>query len=91
MTKGILQLDETIIIKLEALVHGTNQTPEEFISAIVNGLSSNRSEDAARLAEAEARWMEFERTGKAVPLNEIIEWINSWGTPDRKPAPQCRA
>lgn len=90
MNKGILQLDESVLQKLNTLIQGTGQTPEEFISTIVDGLTSERNEDEALLAECEARWHEFEKNSLAVPLDEVIQWVESWGTENRLPVPQCR-
>ena len=90
MSKGTLQLDESVLRKLNALAQTTDQTPEEFISAIVDGLARSRTEDQALLADCDARWDEFEANRLAVPLDEILEWVESWGTENRKAAPQCR-
>ncbi|UQZ91378.1 hypothetical protein C4J81_18950 (plasmid) [Deltaproteobacteria bacterium Smac51] len=90
MNKVTLQLDENVLRKLNSLVQGTDQTPEEFISALVNKLSSDQTEDEALLAECEARWDEFEKMRLAVPLDEIIGWVESWGTENRVAIPQCR-
>jgi hypothetical protein len=90
MNKGTLLLDESVLHKLNALAQGTGQSPEEFISAIVNGLTSDRTEDEALLAECEARWDEFEKNRLAVPLDEVIQWVESWGTENRLPVPPCR-
>ncbi|MDR2946741.1 MAG: hypothetical protein LBV79_08355 [Candidatus Adiutrix sp.] len=90
MTKATLQLEESVFVKLTAIAQGTNQTPEEFISSIVNGLDSEFDDDDALFAECEARWSEFEKTRLASPLDEILDWINSWNTSNKEPAPQCR-
>lgn len=90
MTKATLKLEESVLLKLTALAQGTNQTPEEFISSIVNGLVSDFDDDDALYAECEARWSEFEKSRMATPLDEVIDWIKSWNTENRKPVPQCR-
>lgn len=40
-------------------------------------------EDARRLAEAEADIA----AGRVVPHEEVAAWLDTWGTPDEKPAP----
>ena len=40
-------------------------------------------EDARRLAEAEADIV----AGRVVPHEEVAAWLDTWGTPDEKPAP----
>ncbi len=39
--------------------------------------------DAARAAEAEADVA----AGRVVPHAEVAAWLETWGTPDEKPAP----
>jgi len=36
------------------------------------------------------RLREFERTGEAVPFNEVEAWVESWGTAKELPRPQPR-
>jgi predicted transcriptional regulator len=39
--------------------------------------------DARRMAEAEADIA----AGRVIPNEEVIRWLETWGTPDEKPAP----
>jgi hypothetical protein len=36
------------------------------------------------------RYEEFQRTGLAVPLDEVKAWVASWGTADELPRPKPR-
>ena len=42
------------------------------------------------LAEDQHRLAEFERTRMGVPWEEVEAWLQSWGTPNRLPAPKPR-
>lgn len=42
------------------------------------------------LAEDDRRWAEYQRTGEAVPWEEVRAWMESWGTPDELPPPKPR-
>jgi hypothetical protein len=42
------------------------------------------------LAEDDRRWAEFQRTGEAVPWEEVHAWMESWGTPEELPPPKPR-
>jgi len=42
------------------------------------------------LAEEARRFAEFERTGEAVPMEEVVAWVESWGSADEPPRPQPR-
>ena len=34
-------------------------------------------------------WNEYQETGLHATGNEVIEWLNTWGTDDEKDAPEC--
>ncbi|MBW2690844.1 MAG: CopG family ribbon-helix-helix protein [Deltaproteobacteria bacterium] len=34
-------------------------------------------------------WNEYQETGLHATGNEVIEWLNSWGTDDEKDVPEC--
>jgi predicted transcriptional regulator len=36
------------------------------------------------------RLREFERTGEGVPLEEVKNWVRSWGMPNELPPPRPR-
>ncbi len=43
--------------------------------------------DVEAWAEDEAAYAEYERTGEAIPLAAVEEWVRSWGTADELPPP----
>ena len=51
----------------------------------------DREELAERFnQETVARWDEYCRTGKSVPNDEVMKWLDSWGTENELEAPRCR-
>ena len=34
-------------------------------------------------------WNEYQETGLHVTGDEVIQWLNTWGTDDEKDAPEC--
>jgi predicted transcriptional regulator len=42
------------------------------------------------IAEDIRRLRNFERTGEAIPLDEIRAWVESWGTDNELPRPEPR-
>ncbi|HVZ29683.1 MAG TPA: CopG family ribbon-helix-helix protein [Asticcacaulis sp.] len=50
----------------------------------------DREEASARFRqEAMASWIEYKRTGKHLTLDEVKDWLDTWGTPDEKGPPEC--
>lgn len=48
------------------------------------------TESGPDIEEDLRRLREFERTGEAVPLEEVKAWVRSWGTPNELPPPKPR-
>jgi predicted transcriptional regulator len=46
--------------------------------------------DGPDIEEDLRRLRAFERTGKAVPFEEVKAWVDSWGTANELPRPQAR-
>jgi predicted transcriptional regulator len=50
-----------------------------------------REEAAQRFNQETAdRWEEYCRTGRAVPNDDVLKWLDSWGTSKELKAPKCR-
>ncbi|WP_372398179.1 CopG family transcriptional regulator [Azospirillum sp. HJ39] len=45
-------------------------------------------DDALTRAIAEARSQAA--AGQTIPLRDVADWLDSWGTPDERPAPSPR-
>jgi predicted transcriptional regulator len=39
--------------------------------------------------EALASWAAYKETGRHLTGKEVSAWLNSWGTDDERPAPEC--
>ena len=47
-----------------------------------------REEAAERFhQETLAAWEEYRQTGRSVPNDAVLEWLDSWGTDDERKAP----
>ena len=87
--RRVLELDEKTDALIEALVARKGKDVASVVADAVELLDSvidvydpdNLEEDLRRLEE-------FERTGLAVPGDEVNAWIDSWGTPNELPRPQ---
>lgn len=91
MPKGVLELDQSVLAKLNLMARGMNRAPEAIIAALIDGLDKRwQSEDLAILAECDARLARFRADRRGVPLDEVTEWIDSWLTDKEVSAPKCR-
>lgn len=49
---------------------------------------SRSNSNALKFAIAEARSQVA--AGQTIPLRDVADWLDSWGTPDERPAPSPR-
>jgi len=84
-TRFAIELDETTAARLEAAAAREQKTPETFaIDALTRAI-----DDLEAWAEDEAAYAEYERTGEAIPLATVEEWVRSWGTANELPPPKA--
>ena len=43
--------------------------------------------DVEQWTEEETAYAEYEKTGEAIPIAAVEEWVRSWGTPNELPPP----
>ena len=82
-TRLTIELDEALAIGLEAAANRSRLSAEDFAAKAVERAIA----DVELWAEEEAAYAEYERTGEAVPLGAIEEWVRSWGTGYELPPP----
>lgn len=96
-----IEIDAEIAERLEARAAARGVSVSELIAelsgarpALPPDLEAIRREgkgpwSPAALAEDKRRWAEFQRTGEAVPWEELRAWMESWGTPNQPPPSQA--
>jgi predicted transcriptional regulator len=83
-------LDPDIDARINALAAEKGQDAAAVVSDAVVLLDSVVNVEGPDLEEDLRRLREFERTGEAVPGEEVRAWIDSWGTSSELPRPQPR-
>jgi predicted transcriptional regulator len=88
--RRILDLDPDTDARIEALAAEKGQDPAAIIADAIELLDSVVDVEGPDVEEDLRRIREFERTGMAIPGDEIKAWIDSWGTDNELPRPQPR-
>jgi predicted transcriptional regulator len=83
-------LDPATDARLNALAAERSQDAAAVVADAVTLLDSLIDVEGPGLDEDLRRLREFERTGEAVPLDEVKAWVESWGTPEELPRPAPR-
>ena len=87
-TRIVIDLDEELAAGLEAAAKESHTSVESFAaSAVARAIA-----DVEAWAEEEAAYAEYERTGEAIPLAAMEQWVRSWGTENELPPPKpCKS
>jgi predicted transcriptional regulator len=85
-TRVVIDLDEELAASLEAVAKQSRTSIESFAAKAV----ARAIADVEAWAEEEAAYAEYERTGEAIPIAAIEQWVRSWGTESELPPPAPR-
>jgi len=83
-------LDPDTDARLNALAAEKGQDAAAVVADAVVLLDSVINIEGPDIEEDLRRLREFERTGEAVPWEDVKAWVESWGTPNELPRPQPR-
>jgi predicted transcriptional regulator len=82
-TRVVIDLDEELAASLEAAAKQSQTSIESFAAKAV----ARAIADVEAWAEDEAAYAEYERTGEAIPIAAVEQWVRSWGTENELPPP----
>ena len=82
-TRLVIELDDELAARLQTVTARAKTSMETFAArALARAVA-----DVEAWAEDEAAYAQYERTGEAIPLAAVEEWVRSWGTADELPPP----
>lgn len=85
-----IELDEQRNARLQELAAERGQDASAVVEDALTLLDSVLAIEGPDVEEDLRRLRRFERTGEAVPLDEVKAWIESWDTADELPPPEAR-
>ena len=88
--RRILDLDPMTDARLRELAAERGQEASTIIAQAISLLDSVIDVEGPDVDEDLRRLREFERTGEAVPGQEVMAWVESWGTANELPQPKPR-
>jgi predicted transcriptional regulator len=88
--RRILDLDPQTNSRLDTLAAERGQDPAAVIADAVELLDTILDIKGPDIEEDVRRVRHFERTREAVPFEEVMAWVETWGTPDELPPPEPR-
>jgi predicted transcriptional regulator len=88
--RRIFDLDQETDARLNALAAEKGQDAAAVVADAVVLLDSIVDIEGPDIEEDLRRLREFERTGEAVPWEDVKAWVESWSTGNELPRPQPR-
>lgn len=82
-TRLIIALDQELAGGLELAAKRSETSIEAFAAKAV----ARAVVDVETWAEEEAAYAEYERTGEAIPMAAIEQWVRNWATGNELPPP----
>jgi predicted transcriptional regulator len=85
-----LELDAGTDERLRSLATERGQDEASVVADALALLATTIDVEAPDITEDLRRLREFERTGEAIPGEDMMAWVNSWGTGNELPPPRPR-
>ena len=94
-----IELDETLKARIRRLAEERGRTPVQIVEDALIAMEQKREEKTAVCEMSEERkawyqegvhsWREFQETGLHLTLDEVGDWLATWGTDHEKDPPPC--
>lgn len=84
-----LRLDTDLRDRLNKIAHSHKRSAHALARDAVSRFVAQEEKEAAWNASCQASLDEFKETGLHITHEELDSWLDTWGTPDEKPAPEC--
>jgi predicted transcriptional regulator len=79
-----IEVDKATADKLKERAAELGMTVKEFLAAIASETGVVRV-DPGEIAELDRRWAKIEAGTRTVRNEEVVRWLETWGTPQFKP------
>lgn len=90
VVRRTFELDPETDARLQSIAAARGQDVAAVVADAVALLDAVVPFEGPDIAEDIRRLREFERTGEAIPLDEVKAWVESWGTDNELPRPRPR-
>jgi predicted transcriptional regulator len=78
-----VKVESAELLEARAAARGTPVA--EVVAELIALDDESSVVEAGQLAELDRRWRSVEAGGKTVPHEEVVRWLETWGTPAYRP------
>lgn len=84
-----LKIDDTLKNRVHDLASRRRRSPHWIMLEAIQQYVEREEARESFKQEALASWSTYKETGRHLTGQEVRAWLNTWGTDDEKPAPEC--
>ncbi|HEX9470799.1 MAG TPA: hypothetical protein VF957_14790, partial [Bradyrhizobium sp.] len=81
MKTQTIEIDEGTAMALKRRAQERGVTVPELVAELVTLEAGPLDPDVADVVELDRRWNAFEAQGPAVANDDVVRWLQTWGTP----------
>jgi len=82
-----VRLDEQLEARLNALAEKTHRSKSYLAKEALTRYIEQEEIKESEKQETLARWEKYQETGEVVNNDDMVNWLDSWGTDQDKPCP----
>lgn len=86
-----LKIPEALEGRIDQVVEARQQSHHRIMLKAIQQYVDRELERMGRLIEAQQAWEKYRENGMHLTGDEVLAWIDTWDTPDKKEAPKCDA
>lgn len=91
MTNKAVKLDDEIYQRLKALAEARKRTPHWMMKEAISQFVEREEEIERINQDTRERLVEYEKTGEHVEHQDVVKWLQAWGSDEELPCPLPRA
>jgi len=84
-----IKLDEATKKKIERLAEARHRKPHYLLVEAVQQYVEREEKREKFKQDAIAAWTEYKETGMYASGDAVLDWLETWGSPDEKAVPEC--
>ena len=85
MTKATIEIDAATADALKARAAERGVSVARLVAELVSHESAPLAVDSDEIAELDRRWAKVEAGDATVPHEDVVRWLDTWGTPAYRP------
>ncbi len=88
-TAVAIKIDQKTKERYKNLAQIKDRSPHWMMREAINQYVDKEEKRESFRQDAVNSWNEYQETGLHVTGDEVIKWLNTWGTDDEKDEPEC--